>query len=132
MAQPPVALGLTLCDYVIVEDGTNKVSTIGILTKWVTKIVPFTPPTFFAHAALTDALGEVTPELSITRLETDEEIYNRQRRVAFADKLRELQVIFRVADLKLPAAGVYQFALLADGQWVAHRRARVLLSEGEP
>lgn len=126
MVPTPVALGLTLCDYVIVEDGTKRVSLIGTLTKITGGSFPHLAPQFFVFAALMDGLGDATVDVIATRLDTNERIYARQRRVHFSDRLRELHVIFRVADCRFPAPGVYQFTMLVDGEWVAQRRIHVV------
>jgi hypothetical protein len=132
MTANPIAIGMTICDYVIIEEGTEKVSLIGILTKWVAKQFPWTPPQFFVHVALTDGLGEVTIDLVVSRLDTGQELYARRRQIHFVDKLRQLQLIFRIRDLVLPTPGVYQFSLLAAKEWTAQRSIRVLSGEKMP
>ena len=125
----PVAIALTLCDYVVVEEGTHKVSLIGMLKDWRVRRFPFVPPRFFAHVALTDGLGDVTISLVVSRLETNEDLYSLSTSIHFADKLREKQVVFRIAKLSIPAPGAYQFTILANGEWTGQRRVEVLEAE---
>src|SRR5262249_21752653 len=120
-----VVLGLTVCDYCILEEGTRKVSLIGILSKLRTRQFPFRAPQFFVHAALTDGLGDATIDLIVSGSNTGESVYERRQRVHFSDRLRELHVIFRINDCTFPAPGGYLFTLLVDREWVAHRRVRV-------
>jgi hypothetical protein len=132
MVPPPVAFGLTLCDYALIEEGTRRVSLIGTLTKLTADRFPLLAPPFYASAALTEGLGDATIDLVATRLDSGDEVYTRQRQVHFSDRLRELQVIFRIADCSFPAPGVYQFTLLVDGEWLAQRRLHVVSTESIP
>jgi len=127
MVPRPVALGLTLCDYLVIEEGTRKVSLVGVLTKLTAEHFPYVPPPFFVHAALTDGLGAATIDLVATRLDTGEEIGLRRRTVRFVNRLGELHVVFRINDWSFPVAGSYQITLLVDREWVAQRRIRILL-----
>jgi len=129
MVPRPVALGLTLCHYFLVEEGTRKVSLVGVFSKLTSDQFPYVPPTFFVHAALTDGLGNATIDLVFTRLDTDEEVGVRRRQVRFANRLGELHVVFQVANLAFPVPGAYLFTLLVDGEWVAQRRLRVFSTE---
>jgi hypothetical protein len=60
MVPPPIALGLTLCDYVIVEEGTKKVSLIGTFTGIAVDHFPAVPQPFSVFSALIDGLGDAT------------------------------------------------------------------------
>jgi hypothetical protein len=128
---PPIALGLTLCDLVIVEEDTRKVSLIGNLTRWTADNFPYTAPPFFAFSALTGSVGEGRMDLVVARLDTGEDIYRQHRVVHFTDRLRELHLILRVGNCVLLAAGWYQATLLADQEWVAQRRFRVIAQEAQ-
>ena len=132
MATPPVALGLTLCDYVLIEEGSRRVSLIGSLMRMVADRFPHAPPTFCIHAALTDGRGDVTLDLVATRLDTYETVASRKRQIHFTDRLEELQVIFRIKDWTFPAPGLYEIALLVDNEPIAQRRIRVFSTEEAP
>ena len=129
MVPRPVALGLTLCDYVIVEEKTKKVSLIGTFTGIRVSDFPSAPQPFSAYAMLTDGLGDASITLTVSRMDTAEEIYRREMTSRFSDKLAELRVHFRVLNCQFPSAGWYQFSLLVDGEWVAQRLVRVTLVE---
>ena len=66
MIPPPIALALALCDYVILEERTKKVSVIGrfnsfSVTRFPAMVVPFS-----AYALLTDGLGDARVELVVS------------------------------------------------------------------
>lgn len=130
MVPPPTVLGLVLCDLTIVEQGTTKVSLVGMFTKLTVKAIPSRPRTFFVFAALTDGSGNATITLTITRLDTDKEVFARDlTEVHFPDKLEEVELLVQMEDWSFPAPGWYEFTLLVDGEWVARRRLEVILDE---
>jgi hypothetical protein len=129
MIPPPVALGLTLCDYVIVEERTRKVSCIGSFTGVKVASFPAIPPVFCVFAPLTGGAGEAALELVVTRLDTDQEVYMVRQKVHFPDRLTEVCVLFRIRDCSFPAAGWYEFALLVDSEWIARRRLHAYAAE---
>ena len=130
MVPTPVALGLALCDYVLVEEKTKKISLIGTFAGIRVDQFPATPPPFSVFAVLTDGSGDATIRLSVLQLETDEEVYAYQSQVHFPDPLAEVSFHLRLHHCVFPAAGAYQFTLLVDGEWVAQRRIRVYSTGG--
>lgn len=114
-----------MCDYVLVEQGTNKVSLIGSFRELSVDRFPAVLPPFFIYAALTDGLGTGTLELVLSRLETDEEVYRYRTRISFQDQLTVLHVYLRLHNCSIPAPGAYEFMLLVDGALVAQRQLRV-------
>lgn len=130
MIPPPVALGLTLCDYVIVEEGTAKASLIGTFADLGVGEAPSRPRTFWAVATLTDGSGTGTIHLVITKLDTDEEVYTSDAvAVEFPGKLAEVRLAFQLEDWSFPDLGWYQFTLLVDGEYVTQRCLELYLAE---
>jgi hypothetical protein len=131
MVPPPTVIGLMLCDYVIVEEGTKKASLIGAFSSIRATRFPVAPA-LCAYAALTDGLGDAAVDLVVTEAASDEEIYRLVRTIHFPDKLTEVRALFRIRDCSFPAAGSYLFTLLIDNEWVAQRSLRVYTNEETP
>jgi hypothetical protein len=129
MIPTPIALGLILCDYVIVEKETENLSFIGSFNTIQSADFPFIPLPFCAIAILTGGQGEATATLTVTELHTDEEVYSLHQNLNFPDRFTELRVLFHVTMCQFDAPGVYVFTLQVDGDWVAHRRIPVSLTE---
>jgi hypothetical protein len=129
MLPAPMAIGLTLCHYAAVEEGTRDVTLAGCFLTLRARAFPFRSAPFWVFASLVGGQGEGTVELAITRLETEEELFRVQRRFVFQDRLSELRILFRLSNCVFPAAGAYFFTLLFDGEWMAQRRIRVLDKE---
>ena len=129
MVPPPIALGLLLCEKVIVEEGTKNVTLVNTFTKLRVDGFPSLPQHFAVYAALTAGLGQATMVLAVTHLDTDQEVYSYQNTVSFPDRLAEVRVLIRVNGCSFPAPGKYQLMLLIDGKWVAHRHLQVAEKE---
>lgn len=125
MPNRPVAIGLMLCDYVLVEERTRKVSLIGTFSGLGMERFPMAAPPFCVYALLTDGEGRMPMDLVVSHLETDQHIATYRGQVAFPDRLTDVNYLVRLRDCRFPEAGTYQFTLLADGEWVAQRRPRV-------
>jgi hypothetical protein len=125
MNPPVTALGLTLCEKVIVEERTRNTTIVSTFTKLLADEFPSPPEKFALAAVLTGGQGEATLDLVINRLDTDEETYSLRRQLVFPDRLAEVRVVFHIRDCSFPAPGQYDAVLLVDGDWVARRRFSV-------
>lgn len=126
MVPAPIALGLTICEKVIVEQGTIRVSLISIFNMLEAAEFPHTPPPFCVFASLTGGEGSATATLTITRMETDEVIEAAPMPLTFPNRFAISHALFRFNDREFPSPGTYMFTLLVDGDWVAHRRLYVV------
>jgi hypothetical protein len=116
MIPPPVTVGLILCKYVHVEEGgSHRVSLIGSFAELRVESFP-AAPAFFVYFALTDGLGDATITLRIQDLDTGKELYRRENRIRFEDKLKVVQGYFPVSHCTFSAPGWYQTTILVDGE----------------
>jgi hypothetical protein len=129
--QRPAALGLMLCDQVIVERETGKPTLVGVFTALACSQFPSTPRPFDVFAALTDGQGHVALDLVVSEIETEEQLSAQSLEQDFPDPLQVVNVRFRFRALSFPAAGNYLFELLAEGESICHRRLVVRLSEDQ-
>ena len=127
----PIMVGMSLCDHVIVEERTKKVSLIGAFTGLGVAEFPAHVPPFSVFAVLTDGVGTATMELLVTHMDTNEEVYSHHATLTFPDKVADVLYHLRLRRFVFPASGTYQFTLLLDGDWMAQRRLRVYQREIE-
>ncbi len=125
MIQPPKALGLFLCDQVIIDRDTQKPSLIGCFAGMAVNHFPSGPQHFDVFAALTDGLGAVTIDLTVTNLDTDDEVYVRRLPLRFPDPLQVVHFRYRVLDCEFAVPGVYLVALSVADVEIAACRVRV-------
>jgi hypothetical protein len=132
MTQQPVAIALTLCEQVIVEEGTRNVTLVNCSTTLKVREVPSGPQRLVIHVTLTDGLGAGALRFEVARLDTFETIFTRETSVTFTDPLQEVRVQLRPQGLSFPVEGRYQVSLLADGELIAQRRFRVSVTGETP
>src|SRR5437588_13121324 len=124
MNPQPIAVGLFLCQQVIVEERTRNITLVNSFNRRTAHEFPSPPQQFAVYAMLTNGRGEATLALSVSRLDSLEEIYRRAAHVTFADPLRQVRLWFRVKSCSFPEPGAYQVTLEADGeliiQWVCN------------
>jgi hypothetical protein len=125
MNPPPIALGLILCEKLIVEERTRNTTLVSTFTKLVADAFPSSPERFTVAAVLTGGQGDGTLDLVFTRLETEEETYSMERQLRFPGRLSEVQVVFHIGNCSFPAPGHYDATLFVDGDPVARRRFSV-------
>lgn len=124
MNHRPVAVGLVVCEQVIVEEGTHNVTPVNCFNLREVEEVPG-QASFYVLAWLADGMGEMSTELVIERLDNLEEIFRIRRDLVFPDRLRDMRFAARIRRCNFPVAGHYQVSLIIDGELVAARRFRV-------
>jgi hypothetical protein len=125
MNPPPIALGLTMCEKVIVEEKTRNTTQVSTFTKLLAEDFPSRPERFAFVAVLTGGQGDATVDLVLTQLATDDETYSMSRPLRFPGRLAEVQVVFHIRDCSFPAPGPYDATLFVDGDPVARRKFSV-------
>ncbi len=125
MNPPPTALGLLLCEKLIVDERTRNATLVSTFTKMFADAFPSTPERFASAAVLTGGQGEATLDLVLTQLQTGEDTYRMQRQLRFPGRLAEVQVVFHIRDCSFPAPGSYDATLFVDGDPVARRKFTV-------
>jgi hypothetical protein len=129
MTPKPIAIGLLLCDRVIVDKDTNSPSAIGIFTGLAVNGFPSESQRFSVLAMLTDAQGDGRGKLVVYRLDEhwlrQEEVYATEHMVQFPDRFAVVNFNLRVRSIRFPVAGSYELVLFVDADEVAHRRVRV-------
>ncbi len=132
MTPTPIAIGLILCDRVIVDKDTYCPSAIGIFTGLAVEHFPSDPQRFSVFAVLTDAKGEGRGRLVVYRLDDhwqrQEEIYSTENTIRFPDRFTVVNFNQRVRSIRFAIAGYYEAVLFIDGDEVAHRRIKVYQS----
>ena len=131
MAKLPVAVGLSLCEQVVIEEKTHNVTLVNCFTARTAARFPSEPIPFVAYALLTDGLGEITLEVVIQRLDTLDVVHRRSATARFTDPLQTMRCRIRLRS-SFPIPGHYQVTLLANGAFLAQRKMQILAKEKNP
>ena len=99
----PSRLAMLVADVAIREEGTGKVSLIGIFDQIRAGTFPMSHGQLVVYARMTDAEGHYEFRLQLVRLEDD---------------LAAGEVIFQLGGLRFERAGRYEFRLHANGRYV--------------
>jgi len=65
MVPTPVALGLNVCEKIVVEEGTKNVTLVNCFSKMFVDGFPSGPRRFAVHAALRDGQGRANISLNV-------------------------------------------------------------------
>jgi hypothetical protein len=123
----PALKAILLCDRIIQEAVTEKMSLIGILDRVVGDAFPFDYVRGAAlYARVTDAAGEYAIRMEIVRLEDEWLAGDVHAVAAIPDRIPAYEIVFDLAGIRLERAGRYEFRLIANGRFVG---SAVLLVE---
>src|SRR5438128_570692 len=112
MAKLPVAIGLSLCEHVVIEDKTHNVTLVNCFSRRTLDHFPSATP-FTVFALLTGGFGEVPLDVVVQGLDALDEIYRISLPARFASPLRTLRCIVRIVDCSFPEPGHYVVSLHA-------------------
>jgi hypothetical protein len=129
MSQRPLVVAFHLCEQIVVDDQTRRVSPINCFTRWLIEGPPAEPQTFRAVAILASGHGSIPAALTIDPLDTGETIYRREFTVQFADPLKYYWCMLRLRRVVFPVTGVYQASLQVGGEGLASMRFLVFHKE---
>jgi hypothetical protein len=113
--EQPVARGLFLCDLLIVDASTNKVSLINLFERVRAPSFPSPPRPFVVYAYLTDGFGEVDLAVEIESLDGLQQVYAHSARVRFPDRLGALHIGSRSGSARSPGPGSIRWCCTRTG-----------------
>ncbi len=129
MSQRPVAIGLLLCEHLIIEEGTKNVTPVNCFTQRKAEGFPWMSPPFTVLAWLTNGEGAITLEVVVEDADTLEELDRRVMPFRFTAPLQQGRLLLRFISLTFPVAGPYRILLLADKELIAQRKLLVIPKE---
>ena len=122
----PSLNAMLLCDHTIREQGTGKVSLIGVFENISAAHFPVVHRALSVYAKLGDAEGEYAIRLELVRLDDSHVVAQGTLRAAFADRMTPGELIFALENLGLERPGRYEFRLYADDRFVAGKSFTVV------
>lgn len=126
MKQKPVAIGLLLCEQVIVEENTRNVTPVNCFTFRLKESSQPQPLSFVVLGFLTDGLGKIQLDVTIQRIDNMEEIHHRTQYLEFQNPLQSFRFTLRIKNCVFPDPGQYLVSLLADGEMIAQRKLHLI------
>ncbi len=119
---PPVLLAVVICDLIIRDELTKKLSLIGVFSAIHGVNLPVTlASSMHLYAALTDGRGEYRSRIVVRHLETETAVFQAEGPLMFQDPQQVVELNFRLPQVSFPQWGRYEVALFADDQWLGSR-----------
>jgi hypothetical protein len=122
----PACNAFLICDYAIREEGTGKVSLIGIFENINVARFPSMHGLLCVYAKLTDAEGEYEIRLELVRLEDLAVIGRGALTMTIANRMAAAELVFQLGGLVFERPGRYEFRLYANDKSVAIKSFNVL------
>jgi hypothetical protein len=120
MIQRPVAIDLTVCEQLIVEEKTHNITLVNCFARLRVRQVPSPPHRLVIYARLTDGRGDGRITLKVLHPSTLEAISEKGTAAKFSHPFQEFNAIFR-GSLSFPVEGRYH--IISVGRWEHHRSA---------
>jgi hypothetical protein len=117
---------MLVCDQVIREQGTNKVSLIGVFDRITAPTLPAMHWSLAVYVTVLDAEGDYDLRLELVRVRDDMAVGRGEARVAVPDRFQPSEWIFNLQHLVFQEAGRYEFRLWANGRHVASKTFSVI------
>ena len=125
MSRKPIAIGLLICEQVIVEETTRNVTPVNCWSRRAYPGFPSEPETLVAFAFLTGGLGEMSLEVVVHSLDNWDVVRRLTHASRFDNVLQEYRCTFRIRHMTFPSAGDYQVSILADEEILAQRILKI-------
>ena len=119
MSPHPACNAFLICDYAIREEGTGKVSLIGIFENINAIRFPSMHGLLCVYAKLTDAEGDYEIRLELVRLEDLAVIGQGVLTMTIGDRMAAAELVFQLGGLVFERTGKYEFRLYANDKSVA-------------
>jgi hypothetical protein len=120
---------MLICDSTIREQGTGKVSLIGIFANVSAFSFPSRHPTLSVYANLADAAGKYRFKLTLHRRDDGAKLGEGGMDAEVVDRMQPAELVFELRDLWFEKPGRYDFALLANGREVGSKVFNVVKLE---
>ena len=122
----PVALGLTLCEFAVIDENTHNVSAVSCFSRRFLDGGLEAMPPFYALAFMVGGHESMPAKLLIERLDTLETTNEKSFTLGFANSLEEIRALVRVRASAIPVFGYYNALFVVDGEMIAQKRFSIL------
>ena len=119
-------MSINICDAIIRDEATKKVSLIGLFNTIKANSLPCTHPQVHVHVALTNGHGKYKTEVRFVSMKTDKPVAGMQGDLEFPSPLHVVELNACWQGLRFEEAGVYLVQVLCGDETVGERKFRVV------
>lgn len=117
----PIVLSINICDNIIRDETTKKVSLIGLFNAIKVNTFPSTHPLFHVYVALTNGHGFYKSSLRIVNIEKNIALMNIDGDLNVTNPLQVLELNIGLQSLRFDGPGKYSVQVLCDGEPIGSR-----------
>jgi hypothetical protein len=121
----PILLALVLCDMIIREMTTNKLSLIGTFNSLSSQTFPCVHQTFWVYVAITEGRGRQSSKLRITSLSTGQTIFELPGEIEFGGPTSVGELVFQLNAIRFDTPGLYAVEFWAGDDMLGSRKIHV-------
>jgi hypothetical protein len=129
MIQMPNCVGLTLCEKVVVEETTHRLTLVNCFQSVEIEDLPWEMELFYRVFCLTDGIGEGKLFVRVSDMDTMDEFHEFWMSAAFDDPLAKKVFVVPVHGCTLQRSGRHEVALYADTTMIGRIAFEVELVE---
>jgi hypothetical protein len=122
----PSVLSINICDSIIRDEATKKVSLIGLFNTINANVFPCVHPLLHVYVALTNGHGKYNTEIRFSSLEDDKPIAGMVGELDFKSPLQVFELNVCWQQLHFNKAGEYVVQVLCEGEYIGERKFRVI------
>jgi len=122
----PVVLSINVCDSIIRDERTKKVSLIGLFNMIKSNNFPCTHPAMHVHVAMTNGHGKYKTEIRLADLQGDEPIIGMIGELDFKSPLQVIEMGAAWRNINFQKPGEYGVQVLFNDAVVGTRKFRVV------
>lgn len=122
----PSVLSINICDSVIRDEATKKVSLIGLFNTIKANSFPCKHPILHAYIALTNGHGKYKTEIRFSHLDDQKPIAGMVGELEFKNPLQVIELNLCWQNLSFRESGEYIVEVLCDGSQVGTRKFGVI------
>jgi hypothetical protein len=125
---------VNICDLIIRDETTKKVSLIGLFNIINAAVFPAIHPILHVYAALTNGHGKYKANISFVRYENEKELMvaNLEGELSFANPLQIVEINLCFQCLRFDCPGEYVVKILCDNEEVGSRKFIVMGRQQKP
>ena len=122
----PIVLSINICDTIIRDEVTKKVSLIGLFNAIKANTFPSTHSLFHVYVALTNGHGMYKTSLRIVSIDNSEVLINIDGDLNVIDPLQVIELNIGLQGLRFNRPGKYSVQVLCNGEPIGSRDFMVI------
>lgn len=123
---PPIVLSINLCDTIIRDESTKKVSLIGLFSVIHSQTFPVKHPEMHVYVALTNGHGQQDIDVRFVPLDSNNPLVGIKGQLNFQNPLQVVELNLKWRGVEFSAPGEYLVEVLCNGNRIGDRKFEVI------